>query len=165
MVLVGCSEQQRPRAVAEKPEDRPPTHVSYDVHVHFTDSSRTKAILSSAVARLYEDRAQTTLGDTVIVDFYGKDGRRRAARLSADSAVVDDRSKNMTAFGNVVVYADSARTTLTTSILHWDNQRERLSSTAYVRIVTPTETIEGIGFESNQTLTDYRIFQVRGIQR
>ena len=32
----------------------------------------------------------------------------------------------------------------------------------FVKIVSPKETIEGIGFESDRDLTNYRIFNVSG---
>jgi LPS export ABC transporter protein LptC len=100
----------------------------------------------------------------VVVDFYSKTSGRRIARLTADSAHIDDRTKMMRAIGNVIVVSDSSQTTLSTPSMLWDSHRERLSSTEAVRIVTPNESIDGIGFESDQALTDYRIFKVRGAQ-
>lgn len=105
------------------------------------------------------------MSDTVIVDFFSVTSGKRVARLTADSAIVDDRTMNMIAIGNVVVYSDSSRTTLSTPRLLWENTREMLSSTEDVKIVTPKETILGTGFESNQYLTNYRIYKVHGTHR
>lgn len=165
--LAGCYQHSGPVHRGPDSTEGQPAHISYNVRVRFTDSIRTKAILQSAVARLWEDRQETTLGDTVIVDFFSATSGRRMARLTADSAIIDDRTKNMVAIGNVVVWSDSSRTSLSTTRLVWDNSRERFSTTEYVRIVSPKETIEGEGFESDQYLTSYRIFKfrVRGEQR
>lgn len=156
----------RDRALIKRSDQDPfltaPAHVSFGVSVRFTDSARTKALLRSTVARIFEDRQETTMGDTVIVDFFSVTSGKRVARLTADSAIVDDRTMNMIAIGNVVVYSDSSRTTLSTPRLLWENAREMLSSTEDVRIVTPKETILGTGFESDQYLTSYRIYKVHG---
>ncbi len=160
--LVGCTDRTPIKKSDQDPFLTAPAHVSYGVTVKFTDSARTKAILRSSVARIFEDRQETTMSDTVIVDFYSVTSGKRVARLTADSAIVDDRTMNMIAIGNVVVYSDSSRTTLSTPRLLWENTREMLSSTEDVKIVTPKETILGTGFESNQYLTNYRIYKVHG---
>lgn len=160
--LVGCTDRTPIQKSDQDPFLTAPAHVSYGVTVKFTDSARTKAILRSAVARIFEDRQETTMSDTVIVDFFSVTSGKRVARLTADSAIVDDRTMNMIAIGNVVVYSDSSRTTLSTPRLLWENTREMLSSTEDVKIVTPKETILGTGFESNQFLTNYRIYKVHG---
>lgn len=164
-VLAGCVDREQVQRPPADPTKRPPSHVSYNVKVVFTDSSRTKAILQSTEARVLDDRQETHLRDTVIVEFFSMASGRRVALLTADSAVIDDRTKDMTAFGDVRVWSDSSRTSLTTTSLLWDHRRQRISSTAFVRIVAPSETIEGVGFESDQYLTSYRIYRVRGERR
>lgn len=160
--LHGCRDRTPIKKSDQDPFLTAPAHVSYGVTVKFTDSARTKAVLRSAVGRIFDDRQETTMSDTVIVDFYSLTSGKRVARLTADSAIVDDRTKNMIAIGNVVVYSDSTRTTLSTPRLLWENTREMLSSTEDVKIVTPKETILGTGFESDQYLTSYRIYKVHG---
>jgi LPS export ABC transporter protein LptC len=142
-----------------------PTHVAYGITVHFTDSAASKAQLRADVARIFEDRMETTLSGNVVVEFYSVRTGKRAATLRADSAWIDDRTKNMVAIGNVVVVADSTRTRLATPRLFWDSASERVSSTDRVSIVSPRETIDGVGFESDQALTTYKIYNVRGVQR
>ena len=142
-----------------------PLHVSTDITVRFYDSVRTRANLESGTARLDEDRRETTLGQGVTVVFYDQHSGKQAARLTSDSAIVDDRSRDMIAIGNVVVYSDSSKTTLRTERLVWEQSTELIRSDADVNIRTPTETIEGQGFVSDQLLTSYRIFKVRGVHQ
>ncbi|MCX6139554.1 MAG: LPS export ABC transporter periplasmic protein LptC [Candidatus Kapabacteria bacterium] len=165
LAAFGCSDRTASTRVKDDPFLEAPAHLSYNIEVLFTDSSYTKAILTAGEARLYEDRQQTTLSNGVSVDFLSRTGIGPAARLTSDSALVDDRTRDMTAIGNVRVHSDSSATTLTTKRLIWVNSTQKIRSDAYVRIVSPTETIEGIGFESDQYLTAYRIFQVRGVHR
>jgi len=163
--VTACRERQAVQRPHEDPFTTAPVHTSYDIVVRFTDSVTTKAVLRSAVARMFADKQETTLGDTVIVEFFSVRSQRRVALLTADSAVIDDRTKNMIAIGSVRVWSDSTRTMLETERLLWENKRERLSSTDDVKIVSPTETIYGTGFESDQFLTDYRIYNVRGTHK
>ncbi len=163
--LCACTERHASSRVKDDPFLTAPAHLSYNVKVLFTDSSYTKAILYAGEARLFEDRQMTTLGKSVKVDFYSRTGEQRAAQLTSDSAIVDDRTRNMTAIGNVRVHSDSSRSTLTTQRLIWTNATQRIRSDDPVRIVTPTEVIEGVGFESDQFLTSYRIFKVKGVHR
>lgn len=160
-----CQDPQQPQRRVRTGGDTPPAHISYDVHVVFTDSSHTRAVLSAAEARVLDDRQQTILRDTLTVEFFGRTTGRRVARLSADSAVIDDRTRNMTAYGDVRVWSDSSRTLLTTSILFWDHRRQLFSTTEFVSIVSPRETIQGVGLESDQFLTSYRMYRVQGEHR
>ncbi len=165
VTLMACTERtEQTRATADTTLAMP-THVAYGITVHFTDSSRTKARLRGSVARIYEDRMETTLAGGVFVEFFSTSTGKRAATLRSDSAWIDDRTKNMMAIGNVIVIADSSNTRLSTPRLFWDSATERVSSTERVSIVSPKETIDGVGFESDQALTSYRIYNVRGVQR
>ena len=84
--------------------------------------------------------------------------------LTAQSATVDDITKNMTARGNCVVVSDSG-TTLTTEVLQWDNRRRKIHSDQFVRIVSPKEILQGYGFEADQNLNDYVIYRISGQKR
>jgi LPS export ABC transporter protein LptC len=165
LLFVSCEKAdtttQRPKHNAE----RPPAHISYNFHVVFTDSSHTRAVLSAAQAWVYEDRQQTVLRDTLTVEFYSRSTGNRVARLSADSAVIDDRTQNMTAYGDVRIWSDSSQTSLTTSVLRWNQQQQRIQTDAYVSIVGPDESIQGTGFESDQFLTSYKMYRVHGEHR
>jgi LPS export ABC transporter protein LptC len=142
-----------------------PDHLTWNITVRFMDSSVTKAILKGRRARVYEDRMETLLDSGVVVDFMGTTGERRVARMTSDSARVDDRTRDMIARGNVVVISDSTGKKLTTSLLTWDNAAQKLRTTEYVKIESPGETIEGFGLESDQYLKEYKIFKVSGIKQ
>ena len=163
LVATACEREQKGRFVKVDPANLP-AHVVDNPIIHFLDSSHTKAVLRAGKARVLEDRMQTTLDSNVQVEFFSRASGSRISILTADSAVVDDRTKDMTARGNVKVVADSSGTTLTTSLLMWNNAQQKLHSTEFVRIESPTEILEGYGFESDQNLKNYKIYKVSGIQ-
>lgn len=165
LLLVACAEPVRPPRTDAAGSTRPPAHVSYNLRVVFSDSTHTRAVLQSAEARVYDDRQETVLRDTITVEFFSRSTGARVARLSADSAVIDDRTRNMHAFGDVSVWSDSTRTLLETRTLFWDHARQRISTKDFVRITAPSETIQGVGFESDQFLTSYTLYRVQGERR
>ena len=161
----GCRERSSSTIVKNDPFLHAPTHTSYTVDIMLSDSSFVRARIRADVGRVREDVQQTELVGNVRVVFYQRRSDAISARLTCDSVVIDDRTKNMTAIGSVVIVSDSSKTTLRTSQLMWTQATQRVRSDQAVRIETPTEQIDGIGFESDQYLTDYRIFRVRGVHQ
>lgn len=162
LIFIACEEDKPPR-IADKTGADNPTFITRNPVVYFRDSARTKAILSALRARVYELQQETKLDSSVQVQFYSLSGNRISI-LTADSAVVDDKTRDMTAQGRVVVIADSTQTTVKTSLMKWSNARQKLHSTEFVEIISPREIIRGIGFESDQNLKNYVIYKTTGIQ-
>lgn len=165
LFVVGCSERPNIQRSADDPFLTAPAHQAFNVKVHFTDSSLTKAMLYARESVIDENRRATIMRGGVTVDFYTKDSKAVAARLTSDSLVVDERSRNMTALGNVKIDGKLRPLTMTTQTLTWVHATARIQTTEPVHIESPSETIDGVGFESNQDLSFYRIGQVRGIRR
>ena len=69
----------------------------------------------------------------------------------------------MFATGNVLVISDSTKSQLETEELEWNNSTHKLHSQAFVRITSPKEIINGWGFESDENLSNYKIFKVNGV--
>lgn len=49
-----------------------------------------------------------------------------------------------------------------TELLFWNQNEQRIYSDKYIRIVQPEQEIDGYGFESNQQMTEYKIFNNKG---
>lgn len=164
-MLLGCTKTPDRNPNAMDPFISAPLHTSYSISVTFSDSSLTRATLKAGSAIVDEVHMQTALGGGVYVVFYNRTTGAPSAWLKADSASIDDRTKDMTAIGNVRVQSDSSHTTLDTPQLVWMQKEERIRTSEAVRITTPTEVIDGVGLVSDQFLTDYKIFKVRGIHQ
>jgi LPS export ABC transporter protein LptC len=167
LLLSSCDESEKSRV---KPNDSlakgiSPDQTGWNIEVKFVDTSFTKAILNTGRTRVFQQRMETYLDYGLKVQFFSKKSGQRVSLLTADSAIIDDKTKNMVAKGVVRVVADSSGTVLQTSALYWDNKTMKIYTTEYVQITTRTETIQGYGFESDQNLTNYKIYKVSGIQR
>lgn len=141
-----------------------PDQISYDFSVYFMDSSLVKAFLKADRARIYDKQKETKLDSHVVVDFYSKENGKKVSNLIADSVTIDDATKDMIAMGNVEVVSDSTKTKINTSMLKWHNDTRKLTSDQYVKIISPEQEIEGIGFESDETLKNYTIYKVKGVK-
>ncbi len=167
LFLISCENKEIMKKVQEQHNSNEikPDQVSRDFTVAFVDSSFTKAVLRGKVGRVYNDRMETLIDSGLTIDFLSKNSGKRISHLTADSARIDDRTKNMLAKGEVIVISDSSGTKLETTLLEWDNNTQKLYSTEFVTITTPEETIRGFGFESDPNLTNYKILRVSGIQK
>lgn len=140
-----------------------PDEQSTNATIVFADSNWTKARLQVGRARKYYGRGETLLDSGVFVEFYAIDGSLNAT-LVADSATVDDRSMNMTAFGNVHVESDGGQRIIDTDRMTYDHAGQRVHSDARVSIVDNVkgQTLRGTGFTSNLSLTKYTVYRISG---
>ena len=158
LLLFGCEDKLKPTVVAVS--GRLPDQESWNSTVVFSDSGETRGILWAGHLLVFNNENKTYLGDSIRVDFYNDQGQH-TSYLTADSGIVDNNTNDLEAIGNVYVHSDSG-TSLWTQKLFWNDQTQKVTSDVFVKIVSPKETIEGIGFESDRDLTNYRIFNVSG---
>ncbi|MDR1331701.1 MAG: LPS export ABC transporter periplasmic protein LptC [Tannerella sp.] len=79
------------------------------------------------------------------------------ASFDADTAYYYSRTKIWKFIGNVD-FRNVVGERFETSLLYWDQNTEQVYSDRFIRITKNDFVNTGIGFESNQTLTSYRIF-------
>jgi LPS export ABC transporter protein LptC len=137
----------------------------WNTDITFTDSMVTKARVHADRARLYGTRQETILDSHVVVHFFGTDGER-LAELRCIQARVDNRTNSMYATGDVVIQSDVNGTRVEGVSMMWDNASRKLSSREYVKVTRIGEVIEGgVGFESDESMSNYRIFKVKGVKQ
>jgi LPS export ABC transporter protein LptC len=166
IILLGCFRDDTEYKKAIKEESNVlPDQIAHNIEVVFFDSAHKKAILKAMQAEVYYSNSTTILNGDVRLEYFSKSSGKRLSILTADNASIDDKSKDMFAKGNVVVLSDSAKVTLSTTSLAWSNQKQIIYTNDYITIKTPTETINGYGFESNLDLSNYKIYKVSGIKQ
>lgn len=84
------------------------------------------------------------------------------ASVKADTAYYYDKKGLWELIGNVEVESLQGER-FETSQLFWNQKDERIYSDKYIRIEQADKIITGIGFESNQNMTQYKIFNSQGI--
>lgn len=87
---------------------------------------------------------------------------RTEASVRADTAYYYDKRGLWQLIGHVDVESLQGER-FQTEELFWNQKEERVYSDKYIRIEQADKVITGIGFESNQTMTQYKIFNSQGI--
>lgn len=158
MLAISCSEDKiQPSIDKTNVQGEIPSNESWKSKVMFTDEGKIKAVLFTDHLKMYEMQ-KITLLDGVQINFYNKD-QKNTSWLTSLRGKVDDVTKNMFAFDSVVAKNDSG-TVLKTSELMWQQNDQRILTDKFVTITSPKEVIQGFGFESDQHLNNYVIYNV-----
>ncbi len=115
--------------------------------------------------KLYKERTDAALlVGNVMIDFYNDEGNHISI-LYSDSARINEYSNDLNANGNVYVVSDRGYT-LTTSKIVWDNSYKMILAEDSVMFTTSDgNTLQGVGFESDADLEEWRIFRPFGVAR
>lgn len=140
-----------------------PSQESWNSDIYLTKLGTRHAKVHAGHLSQYDDEEMVIMNQKVQSDFY-RDGEHSSVLL-ADSAVIFRKTNVMRAFGDVVVESDSGDITLKTPRLVYDPDTEKITSDTTVTLTTETDTLHGIGFESNSDLTEWRIVQPHGVTR
>ena len=84
------------------------------------------------------------------------------ASIQADTAYNYEKKSLWKLIGNVKIESLEG-TRFETSLLYWDQKEEKIYSDKYIRIEEDDKIITGIGFESNQDMSQYKIFDSQGV--
>lgn len=136
-----------------------PDQESWEPTVVFSDSGTVKAILRAGHIAVFNKKGYTLVDSNAIVDFYSNG--QIVSTLSGKKGIVIDSTKDIEMYDSVVV-VNKEGSILKTEKLIWNNKTQRVSTNAFVNIKTPNEEIEGNGFESDQNLKNYIIYEVTG---
>jgi LPS export ABC transporter protein LptC len=159
IILAGCSgDKVKPSINPSLNDGEIPTQESWDSVVFFSDSGKTKAVLHAGHMRVFEKSMETLLDKNMKLDFYNEEGQKTST-LTAKRGKVNDETKDLFAYDSVVVVSDSG-TVINTDELMFRNKDKKIVSDKFVTITSPKETIKGYGFESDQALINYVIFNV-----
>lgn len=84
------------------------------------------------------------------------------ASIKADTAFYYEPKKLWELRGNVHIRSQRGDK-FDTQLMFWDQGKEKIYSDQYIRIEQPDKILTGYGFESNQQMTEYQIFNNTGI--
>ncbi|MEM8560032.1 MAG: LPS export ABC transporter periplasmic protein LptC [Bacteroidota bacterium] len=174
LALVGCS-----REAAGVPDDlvltERPDQESWDATLLVTRNGQPRARLAAPYLARY-DQADSTYAlfqplpdslrapdDTirVDVDLYDEAGAPSAVMV-ADQLRYFDRRQRFEAQGDVRVETAEGKQ-LFSEHLVWDERTRRVTTDGFVRIVTPTEQIQGYRLNADEDLETYTIARVTGL--
>jgi LPS export ABC transporter protein LptC len=139
-----------------------PSQESWNSIVTFSDSGKISAILYAGHLRKYDDKRETFLDQNIKVDFYDLN-EVQTTTLTSIKGRVDETTNNLYAIDSVVVSSDSV--TIKTEEMMWRNKDRKIVSDKFVTVISPQEEIQGYGFESDQNLNNYVIYNITYVTR
>lgn len=164
ILLQACSEEKvKPSINRDLSIKELPAQESWNSTITFTDSGKTKAVLTAGHLRMYSETRETLLDENIKVDFYN-DEEEVTTTLTAKRGRVNDATQDLYAIDSVVAVNDSG-ITIKTDELMWRNKDKKIVSDKYVTILSPKEKIQGFGFESDQNLKNYVIYNITYVTR
>lgn len=158
LFFLSCSDEKiKPLIATEMINGRIATQESWNSNIYFTENGKLNAVLSSNHLMAYDEDKETLL-EGVLIDFYNDEGNK-SSKLTSKRGKVDNSTNNMYAIDSVVAVNDSG-VTLKTDELMWRNTDRKIVTDRFVTITSPDEEIQGYGFESDQNLNNYIIFNI-----
>ena len=160
LALLACEEKIKPSVLPTVDSKSMPQQESWNSTITISDSGKVRSVIVAGYVRVFESSRQTLMSEGVKAHFFDRLGKETSV-LTSEEGTVDEGTNNLAAYKNVVVVSDN-QTRLMTEKLYWDNQKQLVHTPEFVRIVSPKEKLQGHGFESDQSLRNYRIFRVTG---
>lgn len=158
ILLFACSETKlKPKTDNSVNGDELPDQQSFDAIINFSEAGKKKAVLYSDIITVMEEKKEKLL-DGVKIIFFNEE-EEQTSTLTAKKGKIDDATQDMYAIDNVVAVSDSG-VTLETDELIWKNKSRKIVTDKFVKITSNEEIIEGYGFESDQNLRNYTIFDI-----
>ncbi|TDJ54825.1 MAG: LPS export ABC transporter periplasmic protein LptC [Ignavibacteria bacterium] len=159
LFIYGCTREKiEPTVNVQLTAEEIPDQESWNSTIFFTDSGRTRAILIAGHLRVFSKNKETLLDSNIKIDFYNNE-EIHTTTLTSKRGRVDEKTNNLYAIDSVVAVNDSG-IVITSDEMMWRNKDRKIVSEKYVKIVSPKEIIEGYGFESDQNLRNYIIYNI-----
>ena len=156
-----CSHDKTPTAPAVKQRDSLPVMTSYGVSKLISDSGVIKYKIVAEQWSVYDrtNPPKHTFMNGIFMQKYDP-AFHIEMYLTADTAFWYDQ--NLWEFRGRVEIRKNNGTTFNTEELFWDMGKHTVYSHKNMRIVTQKEELKGIGFRSDEELTDYEFFNSAG---
>ena len=156
-LLSGCGPEQKRYVPNAGDGYTTPTMSTTDVSTLISDSGYTRYHLTAPVWMMFEDADEPfwRFPDGLELQQYDLD-MQPSANVVCDSAVYFSRKRIWKLDGNVVMVNTEADSFLTRQ-LFWDQNQRKIYSDSFIHIVRTDRTIEGFGFESDQSMHYYTV--------
>lgn len=159
LFFAGCkADKVKPNVDTKLDVKEIPAQESWKSKILITEKGQTRALLDVGHLRMYTSTQETIIDSGMKVDFYNNFGQKTTT-LTSKRGKIDDKTKNLFAYEDVVTVNDSG-VVLITEELMWNNSDQKIKTDKFVTITTPTEVLQGYGFESDQHLRNYVIFRI-----
>lgn len=150
--ILGC--QSRTAPTPSGTSLRIPDQEARDFTLTETSEGKKNWTLWASYAAMYNDRNLVD-AQTVRIEFFDEKGKRYST-LTAKQGVVDQRTNNLEARGDVRIVTETG-VRMETDSLRWLNDVHKIVSDAFVRVTRKQDVVTGYGFASDPNLDNFHI--------
>jgi len=160
LLISGCRREDN--AVNNHPNNLEfPDQESWNSKLTTTKNGQVTAIINYGHMRRFNKNQSVLFDEQIEIDFFDRNGNH-SSRLTSNKGMMNEKEDKVIAYENVVVVSDSG-INLKTEKLWWDNAIEKVVTDQFITITTDkNDTLYGVGFESDQKLSNWMIKEVRG---
>ena len=162
-ILMSCKEERKVDIFKSLDSSTMPTMSTKNIATLISDSGITQYKIISPLWNIY-DEAEVPYWEfpkSIYLEKYDKN-YKVIATVAADSAWYYKNDRLWKLVGKVEMYKSPDELFLSPRV-YWDQKKQQLYSDTFIHIENATHVIEGTGFESDETLTRYRILHPTGI--
>ena len=142
--------------------DSGPLSIAENLNAKHTDSGNLKLVLVSPKMFDYTNRRFGFYEFPDGIDLTLYDDENNESHVTADYAIMYDDTKLIDLQGNVLL-ATHKKDTLFAEQLFYDQGKEWIFTNQPVQFKTPTQLINGNGFDSNRDFTNAGVLEVTGL--
>jgi LPS export ABC transporter protein LptC len=157
----GARDKGRPSPASGVSDRELPAQESWNITLAVSDSGRPSSLVRAGHASEYHrgEKRELYIDRGIAVTIYDPQGGA-PTYMNAGRGVLHD-NQDIEAFDHVLIRSGDGTTISTEHIVRTNSDR-MLRSDKYVTITKPSQTIRGYGFESDDAMKRYRIFQASG---
>jgi LPS export ABC transporter protein LptC len=141
------------------PDGKVPDQEIWNAVITVTRSGETESRIFATHIVQYPNSNDMIISDSMRIDFY-RDGLHESY-LTSDSGLVNDKSDNIVAIGNVVMVSDSGFTAYTDSVF-FINDSNKVYTNSAIQIFSKEDTLYGTNFVSDTKFENWTIFNPLG---
>jgi LPS export ABC transporter protein LptC len=161
ILLYACENNLEQIKAFSSPENLPVVE-AYNFETFYTDSGKVRFFLKTPKLLQFENEGVSYIEFPQGIELIKYDNNQRIiSSITADYAKNFEREEKWEAKNNVVA-TNAQGDTLKTEHLIWEERTEKIYTEEFVRIIRPDQIITGIGFESDQSLQNWKINNPRG---
>lgn len=163
-ILWSCSNEVKDIVNKDTNPEKVPTVISRNVSTLISDSGVTRYRITAKLWNIFQEAQSPywNFPNGLKLEQLNPTTFAPEASVSCDSATFITDLQLWRLDRNVIV-CNILKDTMWTQQLFWDQRRQEIRSDSFIHIRKQNRIIEGTGFNSNETFTNYEIRQVSGI--
>ncbi len=132
------------------------------VELLYSDSATVRVVIQAPTLLRYiaRDTPKQVFPDGIEADFYNV-RQQQTSKMVANYAEQFQKEEKVYLRDEVKIWNDKDEL-LETEELVWNKLEKTIHSTQKVKITTPTQIINGVGFKSNLEFTDWEMYKMTG---